>query len=203
MFQTSPLLLACVLLTGSAVSGQEGVPVEPRAIDPALKQLEFRDLDGKVHRPLDATGVKAVVLIFINTDCPIANGYVPEINAIVKAHAGNPIRVFLVHADPALTLETARKHAKEFNLSAPVLIDRKHTLVKAAGVAVTPEAAIITADGMIAYRGRIDNAYEELGKRRRVVTHRDLRDAIPAALSGKGLPITRSKAIGCAIPVQP
>jgi peroxiredoxin len=160
----------------------------------------FVDIKGTTHYPLDFKDAKAVVLLFTCVDCPIANYYSSEINAIVKDFAGKPVRFYLVHPDPDLTAAEAVKHADTYKLTAPVLIDAKHRLVKATGATITPEAAIMLPDGSIAYRGRIDDIYPELGRRRAAPNRRDLRDAISAVLAGQPVKESRTKAVGCYIP---
>lgn len=165
----------------------------------------FVDLQGVKHVPLDVKGSRAAVFFFVVADCPVANYYSSEISAIVKDFAKKEVRFFVVHVDPDLTPAAARAHAKEYGITCPVLIDAKHQLVKAAGATMTPEAAILTPDGKIAYRGRIDDRYTDLGKRRIAPTRRDLRDALTAVLAGQEVKEPRTKVIGCPIPdlVQP
>jgi mono/diheme cytochrome c family protein/peroxiredoxin len=164
---------------------------------------DFRDLDGKDWTPLSVVGVKAHVLFFITTDCPISNSYVPEINAMTKDFADAPVRFFAIQVDPELKPDAARKHAKEFGLGVPVLLDSKHDLVAATGVTHTPEVALILRDGTIAYRGRIDDRYPSLGKKRQVASQKDLRDAITAIVAGEKVQVARTEAVGCSIPDLP
>ena len=72
--------------------------------------------------------------------------------------------------------------------------------MRAAGASTTPEAAIISPSGQVLYRGRIDNVYAGLGKRRPAATERDLRKALDEVLSGKPVSTRETKAIGCYIP---
>jgi hypothetical protein len=80
-----------------------------------------------------------------------------------------------------------------------VLIDRRHELVRQLGATVTPEAAVIGAHGELLYRGRIDDGYVSLGKRRFEATTHDLRDALEAVLAGKPVAAPRTATVGCAI----
>src|SRR5262249_15074805 len=130
------------------------------------KAEAFVDIKGATHYPLKTKESKAVVLFFITTDCPVSNYYASEISAIARDPSDKSVRCFAIHVDPELTAAAANEHAKAYGLTCPVLIDTKHHLVKAAGVTVTPEAAVFTSDGKIAYRGRIDDLFVELGKRR-------------------------------------
>ena len=85
-------------------------------------------------------------------------------------------------------------------LLCPVLIDRRHELIRQVGPRpVTPEAVVVAPDGTLAYRGRIDDLYAALGKRRYEATTHDLRDALDAVLAGKPVANPREPAVGCAI----
>jgi peroxiredoxin len=182
--------LLCSLLMVSAGVTQEAQP----------RPEPFVDIKGATHYPLEFKDTKAVVFIFTCVDCPIANYYASEINAIVKDFAGKPVRFYLVHADPDLTAAAAVKHADSYKLTATILIDAKHQLVKATGATITPEAAVMLPDATTAYRGRIDDIYPELGRRRAAPNQRDLREAITAVLAGQPVKEPRTKAVGCYIP---
>ncbi|MDB5299214.1 MAG: hypothetical protein JWO87_877 [Phycisphaerales bacterium] len=161
--------------------------------------LEVRDINGAARRPLELGEAKAVVIVFISVDCPIANGYAPEINRICREYEAKHISFFLVHTDPALSETDARKHAKEYGFTCPVVIDPEHELVKRLGATVTPEVAVVGADGAVLYRGRIDDLYLALGKRRFEATTHDLRVALDAVVAGREVPVARTAAVGCAI----
>jgi peroxiredoxin len=186
------LLAAAIWLPAGTANGQ-GKP----------KAEAFVDVKGQTHYPLDARKARAVVLFFSTTDCPIANYYTSEISAIVKDHAAHKVRFYVVHVDPDLTPAEARKHAQTYGLTCPVLIDAKHRLVKATGATITPEAVVLTSAGKLAYRGRIDDCYTDLGKRRVAPTQRDLREALAAVLAGKPVRQPRTTALGCPIPELP
>lgn len=179
----------------------------------------FTDLDGFSHAVLSpgiggpsSEKVRAHVLIFTTVDCPIANGYAPEIAAILREHAHSSLRFFLVHVDPDVTAEAAKKHAEDFGYVLPVLRDSDQSLARALGVTRTPEVCVVVPalqgsawpdrlEDRIAYRGRIDDQYLELGKRRPAPTNRDLRDALDAILYRSPVEVPRTEAVGCTLPV--
>src|SRR5262245_27493494 len=194
--RTSLVLQCLALLLLAALT----MSASPAHAEGDARPLSFVDLKGTKHVPLDTKGARAVVFFFVVADCPVANYYTSEINAIIKDHAGKPVRFFVVHVDPDLTPAAARAHAKEYGITCPVLIDAKHDLVKATGATITPEAVILTPGGKIAYRGRIDDRYVELGKRRIAPTRRDVRDALAALLAGRPVKEPRNRAIGCPVP---
>src|SRR6185295_7140782 len=100
-------------------------------------ELIFNDLDGIARHPLNPADKVAAVLFFYWQDCPVSNGYVPEINRI-SANRTN-FAFYIVQVDPELTPLTAKEHARKFDLRPPVLLDPKHQLVKIAKATVTPE----------------------------------------------------------------
>jgi hypothetical protein len=180
-----PALPLLLLVAGCATHGATSIAVA--------------DAEGRVHQPLRLEGLRASVLFFVTTDCPIANQYAPEIAAIAADHAAQPVHFWVVQVDPDLTAEKAREHARSYGIPCPVLLDRGHDLVCFAGATLTPEAAIVTADGLV-YRGRIDDLYADFGEKRAVVTRHDLRQALAAVLAGKPVPPPTGPAVGCFIP---
>jgi hypothetical protein len=162
-------------------------------------EISIADIDGKMQRPF-ASGKKAIVLIFVLPDCPIANAFAPEIKRICKEYEAKGAALFLVHVEPTITATDAKKHAADFGYECSVLLDSKHELVKLAQATMTPEAALFSADAKLLYHGRINNLYADLGKKRPEATHHDLREALDAVLSGKPVHQPVTEAIGCFIP---
>ena len=160
-------------------------------------KLIFEDLEGRPHEPLNAGRKLGSVLIFYLHDCPICNAYAPEINRICAAYTN--FSFYIVQVDADLTDEPAKQHAKDYELRAPVLLDQEHRLVKATKAKVTPEAVIIGKNGRVAYRGRIDDQFPELGKKRPVATTTDLKDALEAIQAGRTMKKKETRAVGCAI----
>lgn len=173
------------------------------AVEPASKAPDtFTDSRGLTHRPTQVDFAKAHVLFFVLADCPLSKSYSEEINAIARAHTGHDatdVKCFLVHEDADITPEAARKHAADFGITMPVLLDREQRLARSVGATVAPSAAIVLPGGKVAYCGRIDDLYADYGKRRVKAAHHDLRDALAAVLTGKPVAEPRTKAVGCYI----
>ena len=162
--------------------------------------LTMPDINGVLRSPLKPGG-KASVLFFITSDCPISNSYAPEIQRICSEYGPKQVSCDLVYVDPTLTVADVKKHVQDFGYSGlPAILDSSQKLVKAAGASITPEAAIIGPSGQVWYRGRIDNVYAALGKRRPEATEHDLRKALDEILSGKPISTPQTQAIGCYIP---
>lgn len=162
--------------------------------------VEVETVGGETLTPLQPDPGHWHCLVFVTIDCPIANKFAPEIAAIARDFAQDPIRLVLVHVDPEVDAVDARAHAREFGLSdADIVLDTDHQLVRAAGATITPEAAVIAPWGERVYLGRIDDRFGRLGSRRPEPNHRDLRNALRACLRGDRPDPDRTEAIGCII----
>ena len=159
--------------------------------------LALNDLDGVSRHPLEPAEKSASVLIFYGHDCPISNGYAPEINRICASHTN--FAFYIVQVDTDLTPTAAKEHAKEYDLHAPVLLDPQHRLVKLLKPTVTPEVVVLGKKGETLYRGRIDDRNTDLGKHRGTATQHDLIEALDAIAAGLPVKQKETKAIGCLI----
>lgn len=164
-------------------------------------QLAVANLTGKPVKPLAAGEGPGTVLIFVLQDCPVSNAYSPEYRRIHDDYTRQGFQVHLVYTDEDATVKIIQKHQHDYKLEGiPTIHDKRHVLAKLLGASVTPEAAVVRPDGVIAYRGRIDNLYEDFGEKRRRPTVTDLRNALDSVKAKKPVVVARTKAVGCFIP---
>ena len=90
------------------------------------------ELNGKMLNPLADSDAKAVVLIFLATDCPISNRYAPLVNRIYSAYKEKGIEFYAVYPISSETVEGIEAHRKDFEYKLPALRDTNHFLVKMA-----------------------------------------------------------------------
>jgi hypothetical protein len=176
-----------------------GLSVSARAAE--TPNPSFMDLAGIEHHPLFPGTNAASVMVFYGYDCPICNGYAPEINRMCAAYTN--VAFYIVHVDPDLTAAAAREHARQFSLRPPVLLDPEHRLVKLAQASVTPEVVVFGPGGRVLYRGRIDDRYPALGKKRPQVKQHDLQDVLKAVVRGDHVEFREAAAMGCVIQAPP
>jgi thiol-disulfide isomerase/thioredoxin len=167
---------------------------------PTVKDFKLLDLKTEVHTPAAWRDSKGVVLFFLGTECPVSNSYAPEFSRLAKAYADQAVLFYGVHADPDVNAEMARKHAAEYHLRFSILLDPAQVLAGQTGATMVPEAVLLTADGRVLYRGRIDDRYAADGKRRERPKSSDLEQALKAVLAGKAPPVTTTKVFGCPLP---
>lgn len=195
-----PFALAVILVSFLGCSPTtEAIP----AANPHSNETELLDLDGHKLLVSNDPQTVATALVFILPDCPICNAYVPELNRLHAAFASRGANLVLMHVDPDVTAERARSHASEYQLAMPIALDPLHHWVAKAGATMAPEAAVFSPRGELLYRGRIDDQYAGLGKRRAKVTSHDLAAALEAILASQPVPQPRTEAVGCLIPKLP
>ena len=163
-------------------------------------QLLLPDLQDKLIDPLQPrAGVKATVLLFTSSDCPISNRYAPEVQRLSGKFAPAGVSFWLVYPNPSDTRDVIREHVKTFAYAMGALRDPQHALVKRVEVTVTPEAVVIDGRGRIVYRGRIDDRYVDISRQRPVATRHDLDEALTATIAGKPVAQPTTQAVGCYI----
>ena len=165
----------------------------------ASPQFRLHDTRGAAHTEAEWANQKAVLLFFVTNDCPVANSYVPEMNRIRDAYMQRGVAVYAVQAETTVSDKVVAQYAEEYRYAFPLLLDPHQELVKLANATVTPQAAVLSADGRVLYLGRIDNRVEDFGKQRPQATQSELREALDAVLAGKPVPHPTTKSIGCAI----
>jgi hypothetical protein len=169
---------------------------------PAYASLRLLDLTGRQVQPLQETRAKAIVFLFVRTDCPVSNRYAPEIRRLHAEFVSSGVVFWLVYVDPSEPAEAIRKHLREYDYPLGALRDPRHSLVKITGARVTPEAAVFVpgpAGPEMAYRGRIDDRYVDFGKARPAPTTRDLERVLQQVIAGKHVPFETIPAVGCFI----
>lgn len=187
-----PVMVLCsALLTSALTAASDG--------------LQVRSVNGQAFALFAPKG-PASVIFFIATDCPISNWYAPTIQQVCREYGARGVDCALVYEDidfgatPASLDADVRTHLREYRYgSMPATVDRTRAVAKRAKATITPQAVLVDRDGAIRYRGRIDNAYADLGKPRQHVTSHDLRVSLDAVLAGRDVPTKETEPLGCYI----
>jgi len=80
-------------------------------------------------RALSPHGQKAVVLLFIRTDCPISNRYAPDLERLYERFAPQGVEFRLLYPEPGLTAAAMQKHHDVDGYTIPTLLDAGHEYV--------------------------------------------------------------------------
>ncbi|HZD31379.1 MAG TPA: redoxin family protein [Candidatus Angelobacter sp.] len=190
--------LAAAVLAGALLAAWGGPAGLPASSGTSASAVTALDLTGKAIDPLEAAGGKVLVLIFVRTDCPIANRYAPTIKALSQKYAGAAV-MMLVYPDKSETPQNIEKHLQEYGYRLAALQDKQLSLVKLSKVEITPEVGVFNGKGELIYHGRIDNWYKEFGRARPAPTTHELDEAVQAAVNGSQAVPASVGGVGCYI----
>jgi peroxiredoxin len=150
------------------------------------------DLEGQSH----LLQGRVTAIVFLDPECPICRSEMAEINEIA-AHVGSRAQVLGVISDPTVTRIAGAAFAKEYGSKFPLLFDGSGDLAARFKPTVEPEAFVLDGRGTVKYFGRIDDAFERIGKQREVVMSHDLKDALVAVIAGKEPEHASVAPVGC------
>ena len=141
------------------------------------------------------------VWVFLAPLCPICQDYTFYLNALHEqwaAESATQVEMVGWFPNPSVTDEEidlfAERYAVDWELA--------HDTVgwsEAVGARFTPEAVLVSPDGEVVYRGRVNDLYYALGKHRSTPRSSDLALAVEQALGGLPVVPAETDAIGCPI----
>ena len=145
-------------------------------------------------------GTKAIVFLFTSTDCPISNRYSPDILGLADKYRQQGIVFRLIYPGRIDSPKAIHDHMSSFGYAGKLEAFRDPNLALAhfVGATVTPEAAVVV-HGAVAYHGRIDDRFPDIGIERATATTHDLADALQAIVEGRVVTHPVTHAFGCYI----
>jgi peroxiredoxin len=167
-----------------------------QADEPKKKVSDFtlEDYKGDKHSLTDYSASKAIVLMFIATQCPVSNGYNERMVELYKDYGSKGVTFIGINSNKQESVEEVRNHSKEHGFEFVVLKDWNNVIADKLEASVTPEIYVLNSKREVLYHGRIDDS-----RRENSVTSKDLRTALDRILAGKTVEVTETKAFGCSI----
>jgi len=166
----------------------------------ASVNFTLKDASGTEHTSAELARHKAIVFMFVATDCPNSNTYAPVLARLYRDYSPRGVAFFNVYSDPSESAGEVRKHDADFLTPFAALMDPQQTLARQTGARSTPEVVILDSNGKQRYRGRIDNRFVDFGRTRYQATENDLQNALESILRGQPVANPVTKTLGCAIP---
>jgi peroxiredoxin len=164
----------------------------------SIARLDLKDTAGKTWTVSDLQGKKAVVVLFLGTQCPINNAYLPRLAEMHKTYAGKGVQFLAINSNKQDTPDKIAAHAREFAIPFPVLRDNNYQAADLFGARRTPEAFVLDGNLKIRYQGRIDDQFG-VGFQRPQPTRHDLVLALDEVLAGKQVSQATTPVAGCLI----
>lgn len=171
------------------------------AIGSYAPDFEVPGVDDEVHhmaRYLQKYQVVAV--IFIGNNCPYVQHYLERLKQLQTDFASEGVTLIGMNAndgtqDRAESFEMMKVFAAESGLNFPYLRDVTQDVARSFGADKTPEAFLLDRQGILRYRGAIDDRPEDAG----AVQVPYLRQAIGQVLEGQPVTITSTDPVGSEI----
>jgi peroxiredoxin len=163
-----------------------------------IDKLALPDTAGKQWSMAGLKEKKAVVVLFLGTQCPINNAFMPRLAELHRTYAGKGVQFLAVNANRQDDPKRIAEHAKEHGIPFPVLRDAGNVVADLFGARRTPEAFILDAERAIRYQGRIDDQFG-IGFQRPAPTRHDLAAALDELLAGKKISQATTPVAGCLI----
>ncbi len=159
-----------------------------------VENFSLKDYNEKIYKLNDFKNSKAIVIMFIATQCPVSNGYNTRMAKLYDDYKSKGVTFLGINSNKQETVEEIKNHAKEQNLNFIILKDLNNVIADKFGASVTPEIFVLNNQYEILYHGRIDDS-----RRENDVKRNDLRIALDEILAGKKVSEPVSKAFGCSI----
>ncbi|MBM4072217.1 MAG: redoxin domain-containing protein [Planctomycetes bacterium] len=192
-------LAACWLLNDDAAVSSNNAqrPPKEKALGEKVANTDsLRDVRGNRRSLHGFNGHKAVVLVFLGTECPVANLYLPGLSEIAERFRSRKVQFLGVYANENEDLNDIAAHASDREIPFPVMKDTGQRLSNQLGIKRVPSAVVLDGDFTLRYRGRIDDQYG-VSSRRPKASRADLADAIDEVLAGRKVTIAETEADGC------
>jgi peroxiredoxin len=187
------LAFSAAVVTAGQNFGSSDVPAAP-PIGSKMPGLRLATLTGDSTSLANYSNKNGILVIFVSVQCPVSNAYNERMEALAQEWRARGFGVVGINSNRTESSVSVAAHARDHNLTFPILKDNNNVLADALGASFTPETYVFDASGTLRYHGRIDDSKDPSG-----ISKRELRDALQAIADGKPIAVTETKAFGCTI----
>ncbi len=137
--------------------------------------------------------------IFIHESCKISQYYMPLLDSLHDQYQGST-RFIGVFPNSSSTQEGIDSFRSKFGIEFEFLVDHEKELTRKYEATVTPEIVLVEkSSAQISYRGRIDDSYFRVGKRKTIKQTQELVELLSLVANGDKIEVAWAPAIGCFI----
>lgn len=155
--------------------------------------------DGQQTLLNSLAGPQGTLFVFLSTECPLSNGYVPTINQLSRELISSGVAVVALNPNGAQDLRDLAAHRRKYAIDCPVLKDPQGRVAAAVGATICPSVVLLDREGRLIYRGRIDDRYARRGAAAGDIHRDDVREACREFLAGGPVSVPETTALGCPI----
>jgi peroxiredoxin len=199
------MLVMCTRAVAKDAEAKATLPLD-RGLMQRLSNFTLKDVtSGRSLNLYGFQGRKGIVLVFMGTDCPVGNLYVPRLIELNHEFVKKGIVFLGINSNAHETAEEVARFVKETGIDFPVLKDPGNLVADSALVERTCETIVLDGFARIRYRGAIDDQHQQ-GKSKDAPDHQYVRDALSALVADKDVKVRATKVAGCLIdraPIKP
>jgi thiol-disulfide isomerase/thioredoxin len=183
--------------TGQPAPAENGKQPQATAIGGKVSNSNsLRDPRGNKRSLHNYKNNKAIVLVFLGTECPVSNLYVPGLIELEKKFRSKKVQFLAIYANESEDLEQIAVHATDRDLPFPVLKDSHQRLADNLGVTRVPTVVVLDGEFNLRYRGRVSDQYGVASKQPKA-SRADLAEAITEVLAGGKVSVAETETDGC------
>lgn len=192
MKKLSALTFAALLI--AAVACADELAIGSKA--PQFKLVNATDGKTVTMKPNDGM-IK--VIVFTCNSCPFAKAFEPRLIEIGNRYNGKGVVFYAVNPNddsqyPDETLANMKARADARDYPFPYLKDGDSKVALAYGARVTPHVYVVDGDGIVRYRGYVDDSAKPAERKTT-----GLLDALGALTNGREVANAETRAFGCTI----
>jgi peroxiredoxin len=168
--------------------------ITPKEPGDQVEDFSLSSFDGTAYTLGNFKNSKAVVIIFISTQCPYIQSYNERMVALTKEFSDKDITFLAINSNRTESIEDMKAQATANSYPFPVLKDYNNVVADIFGATHTPEVFVLDPNRVVLYHGRIDDSRDESD-----VTSTDLKNALNEIINGKEVAVKKTKSFGCSI----
>lgn len=142
------------------------------------------------------------VIVFLDPGCPIARFHTATLRDCHQKFANLGFQFEAYVPTATATPDSVAAYAEKFALPFPVHADPLQRKARQLDAQSVPEVFVFDAKDRLVYRGRIDDIYTAIGKKRSRAHVHDLKRTLKAVHEGTRPPVARTPVVGCKITFQ-
>jgi len=165
----------------------------------SFESITLTTLEGQNVPIKTASTENILVFIFMSPDCPLCISYTKTIMDLHETFHSKNIGFYPVYAGTFHSVEEIMKFQSDYAFNLTGYIDPQYRFCNLVSATITPQAVVMNREGKILYTGAIDDWMYNTGKKKAVIRHHYLQDAIQSILSGQEVVPAQTEPIGCFI----
>ena len=141
-----------------------------------------------------------IVYVFFHESCVISQYYTLPLRELHEEYANENVKFIGLFPNFSSKPNQIETFKEKYQIPFELKTDYYHKKKEKFGATVTPEVVVYNeSKGQLIYRGRIDDAYARVGKRKRVTTTSELKNVLESIRNNQPIMVSNTQAIGCFI----